>query len=325
MSQSSLAPHAVTEESAAYLGPAGAVEPAALHILLISHDPRDAMYLRQLLARARAVRCRVDSASDLGHAVHRMFSGAALDLILLDLDLPDLADLGMVQHLASMVPATPIIVLGTVADEPRLLRAVELGAQDYCVKESLSAEGLGRSIRCAIQRHRFVASLRGLSLTDDLTGLFNRRGFTTVSTGHLRLGARVGSRFLMVFGDLDNLKTINDTHGHAAGDDALRVAAGVLRGTFRQSDIVARFGGDEFAVLALESANDAGQGIRRRVVEGLEIANALRLEAGTPKLTMSLGIVPCPTPDPDRLHDYLQAADRALYADKRRRRARTAS
>ena len=117
------------------------------------------------------------------------------------------------------------------------MEAVQLGAQDYILKSHLSAEGLGRSIGCAVERHRLINSLRGLSLTDELTGLLNRRGFSTLATGHLRLGSRTGSRFLLFFADLDGLKQINDTHGHHQGDEAIVRAAEILRRTFRQSHL----------------------------------------------------------------------------------------
>jgi predicted signal transduction protein with EAL and GGDEF domain len=115
-------------------------------------------------------------------------------------------------------------------------------------------ELLMRAIYCAAQQHVLQASLADLALSDELTGLYNRRGFMALAERQLKLGRRSGRGMLFILVDVDGLKQINDSLGHSQGDSALRRTAEVLRKTFRNSDVIARMGGDEFAVLAIEAS-----------------------------------------------------------------------
>ena len=298
------------------LAPTGSQPAGAVTVLLVEDNPVDAMRIRQLLARARSSHFVVESVASLRSAQDR-FGGGGIDLVLLDLDLPDSIGLDTYSGLAHVAPAVPMIVLTRPQDEPMGFEAIQLGAQDAIIKTHASAEGLARVIRGAIERHRVVASLRGLSLTDELTGLLNRRGFTTIAQGHLRLASRTGQRFLLLFADVDGLKQINDTYGHHEGDHALARVSEVLRRTFRQSDVVARYGGDEFAILALDSRGDDGVTIRRRLV-----ANLAQESAAGPEpypLGLSVGVIAFEGRLEEPLGALLARADVALYREKRAR------
>src|SRR5260370_31996266 len=116
--------------------------------------------------------------------------------------------------------------------------------------------------------------LRYLALTDDLTCLYNRRGFFAAATQQLKVAHRNAQRLLLFFCDVDNLKTINDSYGHREGDLAIARAANALEHTFRGSDILARLGGDEFAVLATEASTQSPEVILRRLEKSLKRSNA---------------------------------------------------
>ncbi len=297
-------------------GPKRAAPRVRYRILLVEDNPVDAMRIRQLLARSRTAAFEVESHPTLAVAQERAAAGG-IDLILLDLDLPDSIGLDTYSVLAAAAPQIPIVILSRPADEELAIEAVQAGAQDMVLKPSLSAEGLARAIRCAIERHRVVASLRGLSLTDELTGLLNRRGFTTIAQGHLRLAGRTGNRFVLFFVDVDDLKVINDRFGHHQGDQALVRTAAVLRQTFRQSDVVARLGGDEFVILALDGAGDGGAAMQRRLTASLAEANG---SADRPvALSLSVGTVSFDGRLEEPLGALLARADRALYVEKRAR------
>ena len=162
------------------------------------------------------------------------------------------------------------------------------------------------------------ANMRAMSLRDDLTGLYNRRGFFSLAEQQARLSQRSGHNMLLFYCDLDAMKSINDTLGHHEGDRALTDVAAILRETFRESDIIARIGGDEFAILANES-DDTSVGMLRMRLEKNLIAFADR--AGRPyDISLSIGVA---TYDPllsESLDKVLSRADDLMYRQKQARR-----
>jgi diguanylate cyclase (GGDEF)-like protein/PAS domain S-box-containing protein len=169
---------------------------------------------------------------------------------------------------------------------------------------------------------RMEEALRNLSLIDDLTGVYNRRGFMTLAERHLTMARRRKRELLLIFADVDELKQINDEFGHATGDLALVEAAAVLRKTYRSVDIIARLGGDEFTAFPLEAGSDNASLLLKRLQEAIDRNNA---EATRPyKLSISVGISRF---DPERcqtIQQLLEEADQELYARKRaRQQART--
>ena len=166
-------------------------------------------------------------------------------------------------------------------------------------------------------RTRLEEKLHALTLTDDLTGLYNRRGFTTLAERHLELARRKGAEMLLIFADIDGLKAINDTHGHAAGDQALVDAANLLRTTYRSADIIARLGGDEFTVFPLEASHQSADLLLARLTRNLNHENAARGRPYTLSLSVGVGRL-----DPVRcqtVQQVLEQADRELYERKRAR------
>ncbi|MGH7462699.1 MAG: GGDEF domain-containing protein, partial [Longimicrobiales bacterium] len=168
------------------------------------------------------------------------------------------------------------------------------------------------------ERKRAEEVLRNMSLTDPLTGVYNRRGAITLAEQQLKVAQRLGRTLLIVYADLNHLKQINDTHGHTAGDAALLEVAEVLQETFRESDIIARIGGDEFVVLAMETTDVDENTLRRRLLDALTFRNA---RGARPfDLSLSIGIARF---DPERaraFEELMGEADRRMYEDKRIKR-----
>jgi diguanylate cyclase (GGDEF)-like protein len=218
----------------------------------------------------------------------------------------------------------PIKVLLVESDREYLdvlrgrLGDVRWGAQDYLVKDEVSAAVLGRAVRHAIERHQLLSALRSLSLIDDLTGLYNRRGFTDLGEQHLKLARRTARGVAVVFLDLDRFKTINDSLGHHVGDRALQKVADILRATFRRSDIIARLGGDEFAVLALEASGESAEALVDRLRERFrEFSDSTRESY---RLGASIGMARHDGDLRMRLEDLLAEADTGMYREKRDKR-----
>ncbi len=161
--------------------------------------------------------------------------------------------------------------------------------------------------------------LSGLSQTDELTGLLNRRGFLSLGRQNLTLARRMGRRGNVFFADLDELKKINDSYGHQEGDAAIRAAAEVLKKTFRNVDILARLGGDEFVVLTIDTVPDFVESLKQRLEACISTYNA---DSGKPyRLSMSLGAVPFERESTVSLEELLDRADDVLYEEKKRKKA----
>ncbi|MGZ8847097.1 MAG: GGDEF domain-containing protein, partial [Pyrinomonadaceae bacterium] len=170
------------------------------------------------------------------------------------------------------------------------------------------------------ERKRAEAALQSLSLVDELTGLYNRRGFLAVSEqslSEIRLNDKIPA---IVYADLDGLKEINDSLGHHEGDRALAKAAEILKESFRSSDIVARIGGDEFVVLAAVGADESPESLSMRLQDNFDASNALRNRPYN--LAVSVGIAHFDDEQNHSIEELMAQADRAMYEDKRRKRSR---
>lgn len=168
-----------------------------------------------------------------------------------------------------------------------------------------------------VEREIIAIQLSGL---DELTRISNRRGFLTISRYSLEVCKRQKLPAVLVFFDLDKFKQINDTHGHAAGDNALQTFADQLRESFRSSDVCARLGGDEFVALLTDTTDTAIQNLIARFEDALQVRCS---NAGLPyKLEFSYGMVAY---DPARhvsAEDLLKAADVAMYTQKASKRSK---
>mgnify|MGYP001078132448 FL=1 len=159
--------------------------------------------------------------------------------------------------------------------------------------------------------------LAELSTQDELTGLLNRRGFFQIGLQQMKIAKRLKSDNYLVFLDIDNLKEVNDEHGHAAGDLLLQGVAAVLRGTLRESDVIGRIGGDEFAVLAMRSKGLGERSLMARIEEGID---GHRIK-GLPRLriSVSMGAVRVDPQKYQQLDDFLAHADFLMYQEKRKK------
>lgn len=289
---------------------------ASLNVLLVEDNPKDAQALQESLENFNLSRYDLTHVGNLDEALKRLWE-EKFDLVLLDLSLPDSLGLNAIVRVHEQVPEVPIIVLAANDDESLAIRAVQEGTQDYLVKGQVSGNMLERSIRYAIERHRMLAQLRAMSLADELTGLYNRRGFMTLVKQHLKVAARTKIGKYLLFVDLDGLKSINDTLGHQEGDKALVDAANILKETFRDSDIIARIGGDEFTVFLTTGANvDI---LPSRLQKNLDSHNKKRMNPYN--LSMSVGLA-CYDPEkPCSLDELLSRADALMYEQKQKKKS----
>jgi diguanylate cyclase (GGDEF)-like protein/PAS domain S-box-containing protein len=177
---------------------------------------------------------------------------------------------------------------------------------------------VGVQLGRAVERERHLAAIEALSLTDELTGLCNRRGFMEQARRQIKVLGRQRRSALLIFVDLDGLKQINDGLGHEVGDAAIVAAADVLRKSFRDTDVIARFGGDEFVVLVVEAEASVSSRILGRINGNLQRKNEMPERRFT--LAMSIGVSVYSPELPLPLEELLAKADAAMYQHKQQRK-----
>jgi diguanylate cyclase (GGDEF)-like protein len=284
----------------------------SIRILLVG-EAKDARWLRRLLDSDDFGNFQLAHVVDLDLAAEHLSNDPA-DILLVGLGSNQQQGRPYVQAARAAAPDTPMVILANVEDELLAMEALRQGVQDFLTKERLDRAALVRSLRYSIERHRLQKSLQSLSLLDDLTGLYNRRGFLALAEQHLRMILRKGAA-LLVYLDLDDLKLINDTYGHLEGNRALTVTANILRACFRQSDILARLGGDEFCVLMTDAGQDSAQQVRKRLQQRVDFINAL--SSWRFRLSLSVGIADVPVVHQPSLVELLRIADAHMYEQKR--------
>jgi len=284
-----------------------------IKILLIEDNPGDARLIREMLSEMRDTSFDLECTKNLSTGLESLKRGR-FDVVFLDLSLPDSHGFETFTTLHTKISQIPIIVLSSLDDEELAIKAVREGAQDYLVKGHVNSELLERSMHYAIERQRMLDELRSLSLVDELTGLYNRRGFFTLAQQQLKTTNRTKRGVLLIFADLDKMKWINDTLGHSEGDRALKDIADILKMTFRASDIIARIGGDEFAVLLIDTPKVNPEVFINRLQQNIKAQNA---KLNRPyRLSVSVGISRYDPESPCGIDELLVQADRLMYKQK---------
>lgn len=239
------------------------------------------------------------------------------DLVLTDICMPDMDGIEAAAEIYADAPV-PIILASSHHSDELIGQAEGSQILAYLVKPVRAAD-LSTTIAIVLRRFAQLRAMESLSLTDELTGLHNRRGFLTLAEQQVRLARRRGQTLWLLYIDLDGLKQVNDTQGHQAGDQLLQATAEVLRQTFRESDVLARLGGDEFGVLGTDDAGGAAAAGLRRLQENLEAYNAGK-GAHSAALSLSVGAVEVGPPADVRIPEYLARADERMYEHKQGKR-----
>ncbi|MEN6359099.1 MAG: PAS domain S-box protein [Smithella sp.] len=181
--------------------------------------------------------------------------------------------------------------------------------------EPMGFRGIARDVS---ERRRMEEKLRSISITDELTGLYNRRGFISLSEQQIKIAKRARMNMLLFFADLDKLKQINDTFGHQEGDNAIVEGAAVLREVFRESDIIGRIGGDEFAVLTTNTTEETRELLTMRIHDILDAHN--RFEGRHYHLSFSIGVAHYNSEATGSLDDLMVQADTLMYQEKKNKK-----
>lgn len=224
-------------------------------------------------------------------------------------DAPERAIFSALQ-LKCQVEGIALLVLSQDIPLPQAARHIAAGAQDVLFWQELNATLLIRTLQYALARQQCIRKLQTNSWFDELTGLYNRRTFLALARHHLQVSARSKKPIVVCFIDVDNMKQINDTFGHPAGDATLTAAAAVLRQTFRTTDVIARLGGDEFLVLAIDADSTFADSLTKRLR-----ATTARAALQYP-FSLSIGIAYHHSGNPTTIEELIAIADRNMYRQK---------
>ncbi len=237
-------------------------------------------------------------------------------LVLLDLDMPGMDGFEVLRSLkddATTVNVPVIVISGSEATEDKVT-GLELGAIDYVCKPFNFAE-LRARIRSALRVHELMQLLEQKAQIDGLTGLWNRRYFDDRLADELAVRSRKPAPLSLVMCDLDAFKSLNDTFGHHAGDQALKGFGELLVRSMRRHDIACRYGGEEFGVILRETTGEQARALMERIRIALETTTWPRHPER--RVTASFGVCADVCDDAHNSAAWIEAADRALYSAKR--------
>jgi diguanylate cyclase (GGDEF)-like protein len=239
-----------------------------------------------------------------------VFVGAAILIMILSALLIEKMAIARLSKLAAFVK--------TIDSNADLPSRVPVEGGDEISGLAVSINGMLESLHnFNMERHDLIQRLESDSLEDALTGLYNRRGFLTIGKEYLNLSARNKSRMHLLFLDMDNLKQINDTFGHATGDEAIIRSAEIIKSVFRGSDVKSRLGGDEFAVFPIASSSQGLKAALNRFHEKIAEFNRSGICPFT--LSFSAGVAGYDPENPSTIDELLARADKRMYEEKRRK------
>jgi diguanylate cyclase (GGDEF)-like protein len=253
-----------------------------LEVLLVEDNPGDARIVREALASSTRIPFQIEWVDRLGAGLERL-AERAYHALVLDLTLPDGRGLEAFSRVRARFPDLAVVVLTGMDDETLGARAVEQGAMDYIVKDDVIPDRLPRLLRYAIERQQIRTELKDLDMLDPVTGLYNRRGFVALATPVLKVARRMKTGLLLVIAVLEGLSKRPPAEGRLE----VRAAGNLLRDTFRDSDLTARVGSSEFAVLAVNATDR--ETLSRRLRERLTDFNSLKERVGM-HLTVGVGV-----------------------------------
>jgi diguanylate cyclase (GGDEF)-like protein len=292
------------------------VDPTATPTLLcIDDDPLQHRIVERLVDEFVHSRYALDSALSYDQGLAKlMASGAAV--CLLDFRLDRGTGIDMLREVRRLSIDTPIVMMTVEDTEDVDIAAAEAGAVDFVLKSELHPRLLERTVRYAVRLGATLRQLRALALRDELTGLLNRRELLNLLQNEWLRAVRFKRPFSLGLADIDFFKRVNDTYGHPIGDRVIHHVGQVMETTLRRLDRVARFGGEEFAILMPETGRrEAGIAMERVRAALAQSPCAVPEQGLVIPVTLSIG-VSVPIEDADSPDALIAAADRRLYAAK---------
>ena len=240
------------------------------------------------------------------------------DLILLDIMMPVMDGFEVCKRLKENenTKNIPIIFITANNDEDNIEEAYSIGGTDYVTKPFRPKELLAR-VKRELELQELQNELKFLASTDSMTKLYNRRYFTKISGHTLDLVKREKENLSIIMLDIDNFKNVNDTYGHQVGDDIIIALSNKLIQNQRKSDVICRYGGEEFVILLPNTSEDGAKAVAQNIRKDVELLDVKVDLNKTLKFTISLGASEVDIENEKNIELALKRADNALYEAKK--------
>jgi len=247
----------------------------------------------------------------------------SFDLVITDLKMPGVDGIGVLGKAKELDPLCEVIVITAYASVESAVEVMKLGAYDY-ISKPFNVDRIRLVVDKALEKRRLLQAAgerdfyKRLSQLDGLTGVYNRRAFEELLEAEISRSSRFRRPLSLLMVDLDQLKVVNDRLGHQAGDQVLKEVARTLRTSVRNCDAVARYGGDEFAIILVETGKTDAMTTANRLSRLVKVAEDERNEGLAPEyrpMTISVGVASYPT-DGKAKEELIGSADKALYDAK---------
>lgn len=236
-----------------------------------------------------------------------------VDLVLLDINMPNLNGFEVCLRIRQRfaLDDLPIIFLTSREDTDSITKGFHSGASDFISKNAISDILLAR-VNVHIRLSRALRHLRDISLTDEMTGCFNRRHGVYSLREWFSRSHRYGNQFALIYFDINGLKVVNDRYGHQAGDLMLRSVVNAVKGSLRESDLLFRMGGDEFMVICAETDKKGAFSCVERMEKAVN-----EIIIVDQKVSFAYGVAHSSEDYPD-MDDMLHSADVSMYECKKK-------
>lgn len=288
-----------------------------LKALLVFTERKAFKQLRTAIAAAGSIDCQLVEVGELDGTLQRL-KQEKLDIILVEPAQSVAHLVNTVVRAREQAPGVPVVMLPEMRNGSDAAELLNLTATRGIDAARANGNPVSWAMGCADRVPQLDGDLLRLALMDDLTGLYNRRGFRLIADEYRKTACRTKQQLLLFFADLDGLKQINDHFGHGEGDRALVRTAESFKRTFRGYDLVARLGGDEFTALVVERPGRSAEAISRRLRENLAQCTGKEHRY---HLSLSMGVARFDPATATSLQELVGQADEALYKQKRNKRA----
>lgn len=240
-----------------------------IHLLLVEDNEFDAMVIQKILSSHNTIDFHISHVMNLQDAQYQSVTNN-YDIVLLDLSLPDSFGLETLEKLTPFNLETPIVIMSGLDDEELTLQAVKEGAQDFLIKGMIDKALLPQYIRFAIERHNHLQESSNPFLIDDMTGMYNERGFTLLAQQLFKLANRTGLQFHFFYIELINLDEISKEYTYDEINLAVTSAAKLVKRTFDPLDLIGHTKLNKFSIIALDNGDLSSKELTKMFYENVD-------------------------------------------------------